>query len=270
MLYLSASNRIPKTNFVLYIFVCVLIVVGKAEGSSILKRHLLDQLKTGHENIEQIDWERAWRRRNVWLVLSVVLVVLIPFSENGSTMFVNSMFVIGAAGFISLVSRCFFHQRHPTRSENNKAHFNYNFKKDDRETIRPDQPFKKGENQAQAQQEQAKVADLLLRMIPMWNTFIVFGLVTSTADTFFNMQDDSMESYVTTSNVLLAKDALKVVAGFLCGWFLETRKLSRSKQIFFLKMIICVGIILSIICPSLASQVEVQRLKKTHMGLLGK
>ena len=60
MLYLSASNRIPKTNFVPYIFVCVLIAVGKFGGSFILERVLLDQLISGHENIEQINWKRAW------------------------------------------------------------------------------------------------------------------------------------------------------------------------------------------------------------------
>ena len=256
MLYLSASNRIPKTSFVLYLFACVLIAAGKAGGRSILKIDLLDQLIAGHENIGQIDWKQARCRRNVWLFLAGVLIFIIPFDENWSTMFVNCMCVIGAAGFISLVSRWFFHHRHPTRTENNiKAHFNC-FKKD-RETLPPYQPA-----EAQAQQEQL----LLIRMIPMWSTFIVFGLVTSTADTFFNLQDDSMESHVTTSIFLLAKDALEVAAGFLCGWFLELRRLSRSEKNFVLKMIICLGMVLSVICPSLAWQVEVQRLKKVHVG----
>ena len=73
MLYLSASNRIPKSNFVPYIFACVLIAVGKFGGSSMLERVLLDQLIYGHENIEQIDWKRAQYRRNIWLVIAKVL-----------------------------------------------------------------------------------------------------------------------------------------------------------------------------------------------------
>ena len=193
------------------------------------------------------------------------------------------MCIIGGAGFISLVSSCFFHGGHPTSCT--KTHpepsGECNLKKD-QETLPPDLPFKNGEIQlikpssnagAETQQKspspicsmkQVNVADQLLRMIPMWITFIVFGLVISTADTFFNLQDDSMVAQVSTSNFLIAKDALNVVAGSLCGWFLGSRRLSRSEQNFVLKLIICVGMIISVICPSLAWQVEVQRLKKAH------
>ncbi|RVW48696.1 Protein NRT1/ PTR family 5.4 [Vitis vinifera] len=260
MFYLSASNRIPNTSFGLYMFLSVLIAVGKAGGVSFLKTYLLDELIAGHENISDINYNRAQWRTKIWL---------------------------SPAGLI-------LHQRHhpDAKTESTKRHRKYPdtsdeyHLKNDHQTLPPDQPFNNDGNQlpessptagAEAQQKspslcsvkQENVGKLLLRMIPMWSAFIVFGLVMSTADTFFSVQHDNMDDQIDTSYFLLAKDVLKVVSACLCN-FLVSRRISRSQQNLALKMIICLGMTFSVLCPSFAWQVEVQRLKIVHeRGLHG-
>eukprot|EP00261_Vitis_vinifera_P020448 XP_010651280.1 PREDICTED: protein NRT1/ PTR FAMILY 5.7-like isoform X2 [Vitis vinifera] len=299
MFYLSASNRIPNTSFGLYMFLSVLIAVGKAGGVSFLKTYLLDELIAGHENISDINYNRAQWRTKIWLSPAGVLVVFptpLNFDEPWSRMFLNSMYMVGAASFLSFCGSLFSHQRHhpDTKTESTKRHRKYPdtsdeyHLKNDHQTLPPDQPFNNGGNQlpessptagAEAQQKspslcsvkQENVGKLLLRMIPMWSAFIVFGLVMSTADTFFSVQHDNMDScyQIDTSYFLLAKDVLKVVSACLCN-FLVSRRISRSQQNLALKMIICLGMTFSVLCPSFAWQVEIQRLKIVHeRGLHG-
>ncbi|XP_034687122.1 protein NRT1/ PTR FAMILY 5.7-like isoform X2 [Vitis riparia] len=295
MFYLSASNRIPNTSFGLYMFLSVLIAVGKAGGVSFLKTYLLDELIAGHENISDINYNRAQRRTNIWLSPAGVLVVFatpLNFDESWSRMFLNSMYMVGAASFLSFCGSLFSHQRHHpnTKTESTKRHRKYPdtsdeyHLKNDHQTLPPDQPFNNDGNQlpessptagAEAQQKspslcsvkQENVGKLLLRMIPMWSAFIVFGLVMSTADTFFSVEHDIMDDQIDTSYFLLAKDVLKVVSACLSK-FLVSRRISRSQQNLALKMIICLGMTFSVLCPSFAWQVEVQRLKIVHESRL--
>ena len=297
MFYLSASNRIPNTSFGLYMFLSVLIAVGKAGGVSFLKTYLLDELIAGHENISDINYNRAQWRTKIWLSPAGVLVVFptaLNFDEPWSRMFLNSMYMVGAASFLSFCGSLFSHQRHhpDAKTESTKRHRKYPdtsdeyHLKNDHQTLPPDQPFNNDGNQlpessptagAEAQQKspslcsvkQENVGKLLLRMIPMWSAFIVFGLVMSTADTFFSVQHDNMDDQIDTSYFLLAKDVLKEVVAYLFE-FLVSRRISRSQQNLALKMIICLGMMFSVLCPSFAWQVEVQRLKIVHeRGLHG-
>ena len=297
MLYLSASNRIPETNFGLYMFLSVPIAVGKFGGVPFLKTFLLDELIAGSENIPDIDRNGARWLINIWLSPAGFLFVFftpLNFDESWPRVFLNSMCMIGAAGFFSLGASCLSHQRHPsTKTESTKRHLKYPDTSDayclkkDQETLPPDQPFKNDGNQlpessptagTEAQQKssplcsvkQGNVAKLLLRMIPMWSAFIVFGLAMSTANTFFIMQDDNMDTHpITTTSFLLGKDVLKEVVAYLCK-LLVSSWISKSQQNLAIKMIICLGMMFSVLCPSFAWQVEVQRLKIAHeRGLVG-
>ncbi|XP_034687258.1 protein NRT1/ PTR FAMILY 5.4-like [Vitis riparia] len=290
MFYLSASNRIPNTSFGLYMFLSVLIAVGKAGGVSFLKTYLLEI--AGPENISGIKW-----RTSIWLSLSGLLLLFptpLNFDEPWSRMFLNSMYMVGAASFLSFCGSLFSHQRHhpDTKTESTERHRKYPdtsdeyHLKNDHQTLPPDQPFNNDGNQlpessptagAEAQQKspslcsvkQENVGKLLLRMIPMWSAFIVFGLVMSTADTFFSVQHNNMDHQIDITYFLLAKGGLKVVSACLCK-FLVSRRISRSEQNLALKMIICLGMTFSVLCPSFAWQVEVQRLKIVHeRGLHG-
>ena len=279
-------------------FLSVLIAVGKAGGVSFLKAYLLDELIAGHENISDINYNRAQWRTKIWLSPAGVLVVFptpLNFDEPWSRMFLNSMYMVGAASFLSFCGSLFSHQRHhpDTKTESTKRHRKYPdtsdeyHLKNDHETLPPDQPFNNDGNQlhessptagAEAQQKSPSlcsvkqienVGKIIRRMIPMWSAFILFGLVMSTADTFFSVQGDNMDVQIGTASFLLAKDGLKVVSACLCK-SLVSRRISRSQQNLALKMIICLGMTFSVLCPSFAWQVEVQRLKIVHeRGLHG-
>ncbi|KAL6341056.1 hypothetical protein AAG906_032171 [Vitis piasezkii] len=276
MFYLSASNRIPNTSFGLYMFLSVLIAVGTAGGVSFLKTYLLDEFIAGHENISDINYNRAQSRKKIWLVLAGLLLLFptpLNFDKPWSRMFLNSMYMVGAASFLSFCGCCFSHQRHhpDTKLRAPKASQPFN---NDCNQLHESSPTAGAEAQQKSPslcsvKQIENVGKIILRMIPMWSAFIVFGLVMSTADTFFSLQHNNMDHQIDNSYFLYAKEGLKVVSARLCE-FLVSRRISRSQQNLALKMIICLGMTFSVLCPSFAWQVEVQRLKIVHeRGLHG-
>ena len=120
------------------------------------------------------------------------------FNEPWSRMFLNSMYMVGAASFLSLCGSCLSHQSHHPNTKT--------------ESTKRQQPCKSTDYWWRSTTEKLTLfceTRKCRRMTPMWGAFIVFSLVMSTAKIFFSMQaDDNMNAHITTY-FLLAKHVLK-------------------------------------------------------------
>lgn len=107
-----------------------------------------------------------------------------------------------------------------------------------------------------AEVEDAKIA---VRMVPMWMTFIVCGIVSSIGNTYFIEQANKMDRYIgkwkVPTQILL----------LLFGWgknifgFFATQYLSKSKR-YGPSIGIAVAMIFSILCCITAARIEKKRL----------
>ncbi|XP_034692945.1 protein NRT1/ PTR FAMILY 5.7-like isoform X3 [Vitis riparia] len=130
-------------------------------------------------------------------------------------------------------------------------------------SLSPEEQEKQGKLCSVAQVKEIKY---LLKMVPMWATFLVYGLVEATGSTFFVEQTSNLSSPITNSfvNIVIAFNAVKSLTSFIVPYLYELliqRRWSdgRQKQGGLLVRI-GVGMVSSIICCCAAWQVEARRL----------
>lgn len=133
----------------------------------------------------------------------------------------------------------------------------------DPSSLSPEEQEKQGKLCSVAQVKEIKY---LLKMVPMWATFLVYGLVEATGSTFFVEQTSNLRSPITDSfvDIVIAFNAMKSLTSFIVPYLYELliqRRWSdgRQKQGGLLVRI-GVGMVSSIICCCAAWQVEVRRL----------
>ncbi|XP_020553445.1 protein NRT1/ PTR FAMILY 5.5-like [Sesamum indicum] len=104
--------------------------------------------------------------------------------------------------------------------------------------------------------EEAKIA---VRMIPMWLTFIVCGIVSSTANTYFVEQANKMNRRLGTWKVPL--QVLLLLFEWAKAWFdiLASWSLRKYKE-YGAPIGIAVAMILSVLCCITAAKIETRRL----------
>ncbi|KAL0338210.1 UNVERIFIED_CONTAM: protein NRT1/ PTR FAMILY 5.5 [Sesamum angustifolium] len=104
--------------------------------------------------------------------------------------------------------------------------------------------------------EEAKIA---VRMIPMWLTFVVCGIVSSTANTYFVEQANKMNHKLGTWKVPL--QVLLLLSKWAKTWFdiLATCSLKKYKQ-YGAPIGITVAMTFSVICCITAAKIETRRL----------
>ncbi|KAJ4969471.1 hypothetical protein NE237_016172 [Protea cynaroides] len=115
---------------------------------------------------------------------------------------------------------------------------------------------------------------LLLRMFPMWTTFLIYGLVRSLGSTFFLQQGSNMNRNL--GSIRLPLPFLLIFSKFSSvqfDWHCEqlSKKLPGFAQIFTPTRRIGIGMFFSVLCCCTASLVEIRRLRVvTQHGLLDK
>ncbi|KAH7534132.1 hypothetical protein JRO89_XSUnG0004700 [Xanthoceras sorbifolium] len=126
--------------------------------------------------------------------------------------------------------------------------------------LRPEQQERAGRLCTVTQVEESK---LLLKMIPMWSTFIVIGLAESTGDTFSSEQGKNLDSTdFTFYMVIFVKPISQATISFLFNKFLTSKKGASNSQLKLGKIMrMWSGMVLCIIFCVVAWRVEVYRLQ---------
>ncbi|XP_043704279.1 protein NRT1/ PTR FAMILY 5.4-like [Telopea speciosissima] len=115
---------------------------------------------------------------------------------------------------------------------------------------------------------------LLLRMFPMWTTFLIYGLVRSLGSTFFLQQGSNMNRNLGSIRLplpflLIFSKSSSVQIGWHCKQL--SKKLPGFAQIFTTRRRIGIGMFFSVLSCCTASLVEIRRLGVvTQYGLLDK
>ncbi|XP_042487460.1 protein NRT1/ PTR FAMILY 5.4-like isoform X1 [Macadamia integrifolia] len=110
---------------------------------------------------------------------------------------------------------------------------------------------------------------LLLRMFPMWTTFLIYGLVRSLGSTFFLQQGSNMNRNLGSIRLplpflLIFSKFSSVQIGWHCKQFSKKLKFTSTRRIG-------IGMFFSVLCCCTASLVEIRRLGVvTQHGLLDK
>ncbi|KAH6777722.1 hypothetical protein C2S52_006679 [Perilla frutescens var. hirtella] len=115
-----------------------------------------------------------------------------------------------------------------------------------------------------------KAAKIALRMVPMWTTFIVCGIISSTAKTYFIEQADQMNRRLGSWEVPL--QVLLLLSGWAKQFFkLFADCLLKKSKTYAPPVGIAVAMIFSILCCITAARIEIRRLRviRDH-GLLDK
>ncbi|KAL5738596.1 hypothetical protein ACOSP7_031357 [Xanthoceras sorbifolium] len=126
--------------------------------------------------------------------------------------------------------------------------------------LHPEQQERAGRLCTVTQVEESK---LLLKMIPMWTTFLVIGLAASTGDTFSSEQGKNLDSTdFTFYMVIFVKPISQATISFLLKKFLTSKKGASNSQLKLGKIVrIWSGMVLCTIFCVVAWRVEVHRLQ---------
>lgn len=106
---------------------------------------------------------------------------------------------------------------------------------------------------------QVRDTKLMLKMVPIWTTFVVFGLIVSTGQTFFPEQGNQLNPKGFITYLLVIQHLSRVFGNFLCNRLLS-KWVPEAKQKGAKIVRIWAGMVLSTICCAVAWRVEVHRL----------
>ncbi|KAK1591460.1 hypothetical protein Q3G72_008134 [Acer saccharum] len=117
--------------------------------------------------------------------------------------------------------------------------------------------------------EQVKETKLLLKMIPIWSTFLVIGLVSSTGDTFSSAQGDSLDNPIGFSFyiVFYLKPISKAMISYIFDKFLSPERIPENQYKLAKILRIWIGMVLCIIFCAVSWRVEVGRLNNKITSL---
>ncbi|KAK9183130.1 hypothetical protein WN944_026279 [Citrus x changshan-huyou] len=108
---------------------------------------------------------------------------------------------------------------------------------------------------------QVRESKSLLKLLPLWSSFIVFGLVLSAGNTFFPEQGANM---ISESYLIFLRAFKGIIRATIC--YLSKKLISnfvpntKKRQAQVLRT--CIGIVMTTVCCVVAWQVEVRRLEK--------
>ncbi|KAF7139534.1 hypothetical protein RHSIM_Rhsim07G0238400 [Rhododendron simsii] len=215
-------------------FYVLLIAVGKAGGVPVLEGFLVDQL-TAHEpkKLLDIDEGRVNARKNVWWITASLLC---GFSTPWIFGHVHAGWLVTSVDKVA------------TTSEISRA---------SREENANNGPTPAVSAGRRVLMEKWKPLSVMIRM---WTTFLVFGLVLSTGDTFFTEQGNNMHATVSIYRLIMIRNIIKDTLGssFFTLLFKYIPKPLKTKSI---TVGILTAMMISVFCCSVAWRVEVRRLR---------
>ncbi|KAK9290702.1 hypothetical protein L1049_008876 [Liquidambar formosana] len=235
LFWFSTERETPITRLSTFCVAAVLVAIGKAVEEPPLKEFLADQLRR-EEKEGGVDEERVEARTTFWWDFARILGAFIAvtcLSNAPRTMtFVFLAMVMGVTHSILWSGISFYHCQRPTHSPvtsvlrvfkaaQRRRHLSYPqtpiqfFKNDTSELLLlPHIPFFRWldkaaivESPTSSAEEQMRLGRLctvtqvkevkrLLKMMPMWTTFVVYSLVEATGSTFFLEHIEAPISFV--------------------------------------------------------------------------
>ncbi|KAE9458579.1 hypothetical protein C3L33_09520, partial [Rhododendron williamsianum] len=285
MLCISAFHQIPEDMTGMYFVpVVLLIAVGRAGGVPILEGFLVGQL-TAHEPSElDKDEGRVYARKTVWWITASLLCKLSTpwiFGHAGwRVIFICSTSVMGIGYLLFLGCIPLYH-----RSVDDAAAANTDLERaarwegdtfvtasdpppmdDSSKSTEKNQECSTVNKEGEGEEEEGEGRSLVEQwkalsvMIPMWTTFLVFGLVLSTGDAFFAEQGylmarNKMDIYV----VIMIGKIIRATSSFFTSILLKRV----PKRLNTLRIIVGIwtAMVLSVFCCSVAWRVEFRRLE---------
>ncbi|XP_058223466.1 protein NRT1/ PTR FAMILY 5.5-like [Rhododendron vialii] len=259
MLCISAFHPIAGDMTGMYFVpVVLLIAVGKAGGVPVLEGFLVGQLRA-HEprQLLDIDEGRVNARKNVWWITASLLCGLsTPWifghvHAGWLVTFVCSTSVMGIGYLLFLCCIALYHRsvkKAAATSEISRASPKENANNG------PTPAVSAGRRVPMEQWKPLSV------MIPMWTTFLVFGLVLSTGNTFFTEQGNNMHATVSIYRLIMIRNIIKATlsSSFYTLLFKYIPKPLKTKSII---VGILTAMVVSVFCCSVAWRVEVRRLR---------
>ncbi|KAH7845963.1 hypothetical protein Vadar_008034 [Vaccinium darrowii] len=239
MLCISYFYLIPDDKIRLYFVAAVLFIsVGKSGGVLILGNFLFDQLAAHEPRLVKDDGREKARTNVLWttaLLLSTFLTIKFFNYASWSVRFICLTSVMGIGYLLFL---CCIPLYHRPEDEANTMEISYagleeNIPVDEANTME----ISRASPEENISVDEDTTIDIsyaspgeninnglvffaislvkqwkpLSVMIPMWTTFLVFGLVLSAGDTFFTEQGDSMDQTVSLYTLLLIKKIIYLV-----------------------------------------------------------
>ncbi|XP_058223572.1 protein NRT1/ PTR FAMILY 5.5-like isoform X2 [Rhododendron vialii] len=260
MLCISAFHPIPGDKTGMYFVPAVLLIsVGKSGGVPILEGFLVDQL-TAHERRLGEDEGRVNARETVWslwwITASLVCALSTPwiFGSNPDWLVVFicsiSVMVIGYLLFLCCIP--LYHRSVDDAAATTDLEIACSNPKE--HTI--NNGLSPAVCAGRSLVEQWKPLSV---MIPMWTTFLVFGLVLSTGDTFFTEQGNNMDPTVSIYVLIMIRKIIRFASSFFTTLLLKCipKRLKTQRIIVG----IWTAMVLSIFCCSVAWRVEIRRLR---------
>ncbi|KAK8692134.1 hypothetical protein V6N13_075612 [Hibiscus sabdariffa] len=216
---------------VIFYLALLLVTLGKGGRDPTLQAFLRDQFSQ-NQNSEMAEARQHFWWRSAFFLGAVVATIISSFLSREKIVMVSSI-ITGAASLVFLLGiRCY--SKEPPRS---------NFRL----------PMNNLRN--------------LLRLVPLWITFLVYCLVESAGTTFFLEQSDNLEDGIGKGfEIPIAFfPALSSLTQFLTAQLVDFIiaskfwKENRRKRAFLVR--IAVGMLVSFFCCITAREVEVRRLK---------
>ncbi|KAH6817962.1 hypothetical protein C2S51_001565, partial [Perilla frutescens var. frutescens] len=110
--------------------------------------------------------------------------------------------------------------------------------------------------------EQVEEAKSLLNMVPLCTTFLVYGLLQATGNTFFVEQANYMNSNISVISLVVIKTFTAVIVSLICNHlFAKFQSKNNPNPKLVMLVRIGIGMILSPICCLVAWRVEVYRIE---------
>ncbi|KAI3470004.1 hypothetical protein Pfo_026667 [Paulownia fortunei] len=292
LLLFFAAWRLQSIEIQILYVAVILVALGRAGRDIPLKEFLADQCRAegSSEDEKQVE-----SRRKVWWRSAYILGIgaSVYVFANASWMELSkiSAIAMGVGLALFLGGTAFYERKKPTKSSLNdalrvlyaaiaKRHLSHTSDHDhtldipilrwlDKAAIEESSPSL--EEQVREGRlctvEQVKEVKILLTMVPLWTTFLVYGLLQATGNTFFYEQANYMDnhlgqiSHVPVIIFVIIKTSTSFIVSRLCDSLFPSywgEKIPRNVML----VRIGVGMAISPICCVIAWRVEDFRLQK--------
>ncbi|WCJ34805.1 Major facilitator superfamily protein [Euphorbia peplus] len=100
----------------------------------------------------------------------------------------------------------------------------------------------------------------LLRLIPLWFAFIIYGIVTASGNTFFVEQSNGLHETISINSLFIMMSLVSLVTSYLTDLLLSRYCKNETWKLKAALIRVGAGMAISIVCCQVATQVEHKRL----------
>ncbi|KAJ0089789.1 hypothetical protein Patl1_14596 [Pistacia atlantica] len=270
MLYFIAhaeeSDEIERR--ILFKIIGVLVTaVGEAGVMALLGDFIADQLRAREPKTNKNE-DRVEARKTVWWrgawCFSVITSFLIrnyswadTFSFSAKATVITLIFFVGGTAWLHYCGKSAPAGSHKYDSHDVNVYQSRRPRLTDQAKVREPSTLRP---QGQDMEGRLHSGKIFLNMIPMGSSFLVYGLVVSTAETFFPEQGEEMQlsSFFTILFVFQSVSSKSI--SYLFSYFLDSEWVPEDKRKEAKLVRIWFGMVLTIFCCFVAERVEVHRL----------